>query len=402
MQTIDQTEAIKTIKRKITDLDAMKIQEQKKAVRSGYDMDILPSDLATYGEDAKKLLNKLQTRNERLFMLTFLVLNVADTKQKLGNDVFQAAGVAQKYNCSLVRLDYQQEQGLVSSLPLGIKMLREAARSDQPEDKLLLWLSRPSGTFCFRERDVLLKDTQAYNTWKFCGEQICDRILAYAVELTGAANGTVQGNLYELDYQQHFQHIREVALPVGANRLIYESGMREIGPKEHFDSRPDKYFGEFVRYEMQPRDPELLQAAIRQERRSREPARPGNFKEHLAALHAGLIEAEAQRIATDIKRLAAPNSPDKNHFMVEVSPYFTKLASSRDTNRLLAMLPYKSLHLSSVKDRFGIYALIDKNENRDKNIRKPRASVRKQLSETKQAASPKKEAARSKQHEMEV
>jgi type IV secretory pathway VirB4 component len=84
----------------------------------------LPSDLATYGEDAKKLLNKLQTRNERLFMLTFLVLNVADTKQKLGNDVFQAAGVAQKYNCSLVRLDYQQEQGLVSSLPLGINQIK--------------------------------------------------------------------------------------------------------------------------------------------------------------------------------------------------------------------------------------------------------------------------------------
>ena len=273
-----------------------------------------------------------------------------------------------------------------SDFAYDIKMMREAARSDQPEDKLLLWLSRPSGTFCFRERDVLLKDTQTYNTWKFCGEQTHDRILAYAVELTGAANGTVQGNLYELDYQQHFQHIREAALPVGANRLIYESGMREIDPKEHFDSRPDKYFGEFVRYEMQPR----------------EPARPSDFKEHLAALHAGLIEAEAQRIATDIKRLAAPNSPDKNHFMVEVSPYFTKLASSRDTDRLIAMLPYKSLHLSGVKDRFGIYALVDKNENRDKNIRKPRASVRKQLSETKQAASPKKAAACSKQHEMEV
>ena len=258
-----------------------------------------------------------------------------------------------------------------SDFAFDIKLLREAARSDQPEDKLLLWLSRPSGTFCFRERDVLLKDTQAYNTWKFCGEQTHDRILAYAVELTGTANGTVQGNLYELDYQQHFQHIREVALPVGANRLIYESGMREIGPKEHFDSRSDKYFGEFVRYEMQPRDPELLQSAIRQEQRSREPARLGDFKEHLAALHTGLIEAEAQRIAADMKRL-------------------------------LAMLPYKSLHLFSVKDRFGIYALIDKNENRDKGIHKPRASVRKQLSETKQAASPKKAAARSKQHEMEV
>ena len=289
-----------------------------------------------------------------------------------------------------------------SDFAFDIKMLREAARSNQPEDKLLLWLSRPSGTFCFRERDVLLKDTQAYNTWKFCGEQTHDRILAYAVELTGAANGTVQGNLYELDYQQHFQHIRDAALPVGANRLIYESGMREIGPKERFDSRPDKYFGAFVRHEMQPRDPELLQTAIRQEQCSRESAQPGDFKEHLAALHTGLIEAEAQRIVADMKRLAAPNSPDKNRFMVEVSPYFTKLASSRDTDQLLAMLPYKSLHLSSVKDRFGIYALIDKNENRDKNIRKPRASVRKQLSETKQTASPKKAAACSKQYEMEV
>ena len=124
VQAIDQTQAIKTIKRKITDLDAMKIAEQKKAVRSGYDMDILPSDLATYGEDAKKLLTKLQTRNERLFMLTFLVLNVADSRQKLSNDVFQAAGVAQKYNCSLVRLDYQQEQGLASSLPLGINQIK--------------------------------------------------------------------------------------------------------------------------------------------------------------------------------------------------------------------------------------------------------------------------------------
>ena len=124
VQSVDQVKAIKTIKRKITDLDAMKIQEQKKAVRSGYDTDILPSDLATYGEDAKKLLTKLQTRNERLFMLTFLVLNVADTKQKLSNDVFQAAGVAQKYNCSLVRLDYQQEQGLVSSLPLGVNQIK--------------------------------------------------------------------------------------------------------------------------------------------------------------------------------------------------------------------------------------------------------------------------------------
>ena len=120
IQSIDHNEAIKTIKRKITDLDRMKIEEQKKAIRSGYDMDIIPSDLATYGGDAKDLLRDLQSRNERMFLLTFLVVNLADNRQQLENQIFQTAGVAQKANCSLVRLDYQQEAGLVSSLPLGL------------------------------------------------------------------------------------------------------------------------------------------------------------------------------------------------------------------------------------------------------------------------------------------
>ena len=123
IQSVDQTKAIKTIKRKITDLDKMKIEEQKKAVRSGYDMDIIPSDLATYGNEAKKLLQDLQSRNERMFMLTFLVFNTANTKQQLDNNIFQASSIAQKYNCQLSRLDFQQEEGLMSSLPLGQNLI---------------------------------------------------------------------------------------------------------------------------------------------------------------------------------------------------------------------------------------------------------------------------------------
>ncbi len=123
VQSVDQVSAIKTIKRKITDLDRMKIEEQKKAVRSGYDMDIIPSDLATYGAEAKKLLQELQSRNERMFLLTFLVLNVADSVPKLRNNVFQASSIAQKYNCQLVRLDFRQEEGLMSSLPLGLNQV---------------------------------------------------------------------------------------------------------------------------------------------------------------------------------------------------------------------------------------------------------------------------------------
>ena len=123
IQSVDQTKAIRTIKRKITDLQKMTIEEQKKAVRAGYDMDIIPSDLATYGNEAKKLLQDLQSRNERMFLMTFLVLNTADTKQQLDNNVFQASSIAQKYNCQLTRLDFQQEEGLMSSLPLGLNQI---------------------------------------------------------------------------------------------------------------------------------------------------------------------------------------------------------------------------------------------------------------------------------------
>ena len=123
IQSVDQVKAIKTIKRKITDLDKMKIEEQKKAVRAGYDMDIIPSDLATYGSEAKKLLQDLQSRNERMFLMTFIVVNLGDTKRKLDSNVFQAKSIAQKYNCTLERLDFMQEEALMSSLPLGKNLI---------------------------------------------------------------------------------------------------------------------------------------------------------------------------------------------------------------------------------------------------------------------------------------
>lgn len=119
IRSVDQNEAIKTVKHTITELDRSKIEEQKKAVRAGYDMDIIPSDLATYGKDAKALLKELQSQNERMFLLTFLIMNTGRTEQELENNVFQTKSIAQKHNCNLIRLDFQQEQGLMSSLPLA-------------------------------------------------------------------------------------------------------------------------------------------------------------------------------------------------------------------------------------------------------------------------------------------
>ena len=124
IQSVDQTAAIKTVKHTITELDRSKIEEQKKAVRSGYDMDIIPSDLATYSKDAKSLLKELQSQNERMFLITFLVMNTGKTQQELENNVFQASSIAQKHNCNLRRLDFQQEQGLMSCLPLAQNLIK--------------------------------------------------------------------------------------------------------------------------------------------------------------------------------------------------------------------------------------------------------------------------------------
>ena len=114
------------------------------------------------------------------------------------------------------------------------------------------------------------------------------------------------------------------------------------------------------------------------------------------------IETEARRIVDKLKDLSAPNSPNKTHFMVEISPHFDALASTKDNDRLFAMLPYKSLCFTSIKDRHGVYAMINKDERRDVSIRKPRPSIRKQLADSKQATSPKKAAARTKKNELEV
>ena len=112
-------------------------------------------------------------------------------------DVLAALEQLMRQNTAFYRNDFEIDK----------EMIRQAAASDRAEDKTLLWMSRPSGTYCFRERDVFLQDTRQHNTWRFYGEQTRDRILAYAVELTGKVGGKIRGNLYELDYPQHFRHV---------------------------------------------------------------------------------------------------------------------------------------------------------------------------------------------------
>ena len=300
-------------------------------------------------------------------------------------------------------IPHQQNTGFYQSdLDIDKEIIAKAAASPNREDKTLLWFCRPSGTHCFRERDVFLKDTAPHNTWRFYMEQTSDRVLAYAIELTGKERGKIKGNLYELDYAKHYERVKEKELPADTVKLIYERGEREIPAGRVFNGNPDPQLGKFERFEVQPKDPEALQFLLQEEKESRDKLKPGDFKEHIAALHEGMIDREARRIVADMKKLSAPNSPDKSHFMVELSPSFMRLASTKDTERLFSMLPYKTLAFSQIKNSYGTYALIGKDENRDRQIRKPRPSVRAQLAQDKKITAPKKAAAKRKDHGLEV
>lgn len=311
--------------------------------------------------------------------------------QKFENvDVVASLEAIMKQNTAFYQSDFDIDK----------QILQKAAISPIPEGKRLLWFSRPSGTCCFRERNVFLKDTRQHNTWRFYGEQTHDTILAYAVELTGTEQGKIKGNLYELDYPQHFREVIEKSISADNYTLLYEHGELTKPAGQYFDGNTDPQLGKFIRFEAQPNDPEALKSLLGEQKKKRIQHTPGDFKSHIDALHDRRIETEARRIVENMKRLGAPDSPEKTQCAVEISPYFVPLATDKDMERLFSMLPYKSLSFSMLEDRHGVYALIDKSE-KNKEIKKSRPSVRAQLQTEKSPKVPKK-TAKTKHHELEV
>ena len=135
------------------------------------------------------------------------------------------------------------------------RILQEAAARPGAEDRKILWFSRPSGTCCVRERDVFLKDTRQHNTWRFYGEQTRDTVLAYLVELTGKEGGKLKGNLYELDYEQHFRRVIEKSVPADNYTLVYEHGERKQPAGQYFDGNPDPQPVSYTHLDLYKRQP---------------------------------------------------------------------------------------------------------------------------------------------------
>ena len=118
IEPLDQIDALKFVKKKLTNVEQMKIDEQKKASQSGYDPDILPPQIKMYIDDIEKLLADLNSKNERLFHISISLRAYAKSKKDLKLQAEMLKRICQKNNCTMFPYEYRQEQTLVSTLPL--------------------------------------------------------------------------------------------------------------------------------------------------------------------------------------------------------------------------------------------------------------------------------------------
>lgn len=130
-------------------------------------------------------------------------------------------------------------------------------------ERTYLWMSRRCGTWCLKERRVYLKETAAYNIWTYYGDWRSERILAYAVEVTGLEDGKVIGNLYPLDYREHVEYVRKVSVPVEKVRVVYENGEYYQEVDDRIRKEEHKLFGKFLYSEYVPNDSGALETALR-------------------------------------------------------------------------------------------------------------------------------------------
>lgn len=186
-----------------------------------------------------------------------------------------------------------------------IKLIQDAANKEHSKDRRLLFMSRPHGTYCLRETEVFKKGAAEYNVWKFYGEQTSDKILAYAVKITGIEDGRIKGNLYELDYQQHYKHVQETAVQSDIQTLHYQHGDVDMSAGKWFPAEPHPKYGDFIYAEIKPNDLTELKCVLEGEHHSYERLQKSDIDKHIADLTETAVK----------ERLSAMSAEDKDEFI---------------------------------------------------------------------------------------
>ena len=122
--SLDQLKALNFVSNKLTNANAVKIGKQHKAADQGHDGDILPPELVNEIDAVNNIYDSLSRRNNRFFITTLLITSYAKKSDELLGIEKDIQSIVQKYHCELKSLDDLQEEGAMSSLPIGINKVK--------------------------------------------------------------------------------------------------------------------------------------------------------------------------------------------------------------------------------------------------------------------------------------
>lgn len=171
-----------------------------------------------------------------------------------------------------------------SDFEIDKEILHRAAEKQEQRDKTFIWLCRTAGTWLLLERNVFLKDTREFNTFTFYAEQTSDPILAYVIEIMSGAQDSVMGNVYVLDYPEHYKHVQAASLKAETVVMQYEHGCRTQSADERISGYPDMEYGKLLSVQYQPHSQEDLTGLLWNERQERKCFKEENPSAYIALL----------------------------------------------------------------------------------------------------------------------
>lgn len=217
-----------------------------------------------------------------------------------GVDILDALGQIMELHTQHFKQDFDLDKELIPKL----------AVSADPEDRRLLWMSRPCGTYTLRERETYLDGSYENSVWKYYHEQSKDPVLAYALSIKGIQDGKVMGNIYPLDYPAHVERVKLLTCPIEKVTVTFEDGAVVTLPyqtRRQFinELSPEHGTPKFMRYE--PESEQELAMILKRERFMRSyQVKSGNIKEYIDGLKKSTVRGQ-------LKSDREVKAPHRNH-----------------------------------------------------------------------------------------
>ncbi len=209
-----------------------------------------------------------------------------------GVDILGCLGQIMELHTQHYKDDFELDKELIPKL----------AASGEPEDRRLLWMSRPCGTYTLREREVYLEGSYANNVWRFYKEQTRDPVLAYALSIKDIQGGKVIGNIYPLDYAEHVERVKLLTCPIGKAAVAFEDGTSVVVPyqdRRRIVNELASIHGKARSITGLPENERELAMILRRERFKRSyHSVPGDMEEYIAGLQKGTMRGKLKEAQT--------------------------------------------------------------------------------------------------------